>query len=96
MITVDDVNRIKAEQEALGKTGLDLSRSVRTLVHLLFQQESPFPTEEHVTDAHRIAADKARSQGELHMKDGLHFIQKAHGTKLWEQSDALCAQAGVK
>jgi hypothetical protein len=46
-----------------------------------------------VTDADRIASEKAREGADGSHKDALHFVQKQHQANLWKQADALVIAA---
>lgn len=52
-----------------------------------------------VSDEERDAFARARARGDsnaLHCADAHHYAQMLHGNQLWIETDALCAQAGVK
>jgi hypothetical protein len=93
-VTVNDVQRIRDEHVALGRTPSEVVMGTRTAVHALLQLEHPFPGPDQVTDAHRIASDRARALDPNHT-DAHHWLQKEHGKALWKQADALCREAGV-
>jgi hypothetical protein len=93
-VTVNDVQRIRDEHVSLGRTPEEVVMGTRTAVHALLQLEQPFPGDDEVTDEHRIAADHARAR-DPHLGGAHHWLQKQHGTKLWERTDELCRQAGV-
>lgn len=95
MITTEQVLAIRDDLVARGRVGAEVVQGVRTEVHALLQLEYPAPPESEVTDAHRIMADHARKTDPM-LKDAHHFLQKAHQTNLWQQTDKIVSDAGVR
>jgi hypothetical protein len=90
--TVDDVKKIYAEcRERFGAE--HALQGTRAQMSELVQALCPPPTEEDVTDAHVLAAAKARKT-DPHV-DTLHWLQKRHGAALWAEVDRLIAASGV-
>jgi hypothetical protein len=92
MVTKADVQRLYAEELARGKSSRDARQGTRTTVQALMQVDRPTPAGP-VTDADRLASEKARESVDGNHKDALHFVQKTHQKALWVAADKLVVSA---
>jgi hypothetical protein len=93
-VTVADVLAIHKEAVERYGAGRDALQGTRSKLSELLQSQCPPPGPELVTDAHRIAADKAKKADPNHT-DAHHWLQKQHGMALWRENDRLILAAGV-
>lgn len=95
MITVEDVRKMRDDLIARGRAGSDVLSGLRAELSGRLQEERPMPTQDMVTDEHRIAADHERAK-DPHFTTALHYLQKKHALDIWTEVDRLVAEAGVK
>lgn len=84
-----DIRALHAEH--LARYGGDVRaarQATRVEVHGILQIVEPVPGADDVTDEDRVNSDKYRAADPYHT-DALHWRQKMHQKRLWEETDAL-------